>query len=1171
MNFPQGINVFAPGEAVAERFERILGISSERARSLSSVMYGHEVAEAYYAQKMGAWGKKTRFGSHVSPMVVRSDIEMASRIGPETLQDYIKYRELELGYSKNKRYISGVRKILGEYKRQWKVDEGRLDLPRAAEDWDWWDKTRGEADATRRAAGASRKSAGGLGSAAKSLSKRKWQIGGVLAGVAGLLYLGSRFSGKDDNYKSIPGMPEYGLAAEQRRILTDFDSGYKGEGREKKDTRTLFSFFTKSLKKYGVETGTGHKRILIPKSVISKSDLTDTLGFLPVKIAVPEGGQSSSTSYRQLKGLHHIHEYDDSWTLHKDRHRSSTMLFEQWKREHSQEHKGSGVEGIGVFLSGTKHVVTEGIPGLFYYLKGKLAGNEALDVRLKKELPAEYMRQLSRLGGHDDKYNTIEGLRHGGKAEKKRHELTDFGSGWAGITGILITSVDDAAYYYARMRRISGKDDDYNVIQGLHEKGYAPLIRHAVTDFGSGYRRDKEKKGSLTSKAMVVGGGIGAAGAMYLTLYPWESSQIDLSRYPRLAAMRSVSKKYGFRTLSATGPESLDEALKISDSDLPKKLYVRSLFGELGMTRKASSLAGFKGVTYIQSGEWAGDQLPQNSKIVNLGEWDIGADKIDTWKYFQRKGVEDLHAPSIPAEEFYHRVEGKITKLSDQGKAFLEKTGGLENIVVKKRDAARGTGVWLNAKELPGDVKEAIFRNPREYLFQQKMDLEEEFRVVTVGDFPVSTTYRFGSPELKKLAKTLGYTPTKEQIEKTARISPFEVIQPVLKKEYRSGLEAFAEKVARELPYEIGALDIGLTKDGKFTLIEAQRSFGNISNPITSRRIKQVVTGKMGVGAIIATALTGVAVAGIIHHYTKPDTFPKENSAFNPIDGLSEGKEAKKMRHKMTPHGSKIDRFKLALQSMGKLWNKVFESKGLLKTMRGGTFIKNLGEGGGFGSAALYKAKYAGHEFEYVKKTFFANPVMGRQGVRKSLEEEVSTMRAIGGVEGAPSLYGHTTDKNSWLGRLFGRKTENAIYMEHIPGQELAQRLGSGQMNITESQREMLHKTVTAMAEKGYLHTDLNPRNILISGESEAFIIDYGLVSQVPISERARAALAMRNTLDSTSGLRVKRAAAKLTESTRDLRMTQEAVWDAANNGGKGHTKYAGSHVKQLSKFGGNI
>ncbi len=40
------------------------------------------------------------------------------------------------------------------------------------------------------------------------------------------------------------------------------------------------------------------------------------------------------------------------------------------------------------------------------------------------------VKPLQYFSGKDDEYNTIEGLKHGGEAEKMRHRMTDFGSGW---------------------------------------------------------------------------------------------------------------------------------------------------------------------------------------------------------------------------------------------------------------------------------------------------------------------------------------------------------------------------------------------------------------------------------------------------------------------------------------------------------------------------------------------------------------------------------------------------------------------------------------------------------------------------------------------------------------------------------------------------------------------
>ena len=47
------------------------------------------------------------------------------------------------------------------------------------------------------------------------------------------------------------------------------------------------------------------------------------------------------------------------------------------------------------------------------------------------------LKPLSWFSGRDDNYNTIEGLRHGGLAQQKRREMTEFGSGWDPLRALL--------------------------------------------------------------------------------------------------------------------------------------------------------------------------------------------------------------------------------------------------------------------------------------------------------------------------------------------------------------------------------------------------------------------------------------------------------------------------------------------------------------------------------------------------------------------------------------------------------------------------------------------------------------------------------------------------------------------------------------------------------------
>jgi hypothetical protein len=245
--------------------------------------------------------------------------------------------------------------------RRYQAEQGVFKIGhKERQDWTWLE-AQIDRDVERGSRG---KTWFGRGPLSEQTIKRLKKVGVITGASLGALLLYNHFSAKDDNYNTIEGMSELGLAAEQRKILTEFGSGWRG---------------------------------------ISKI------------VAMATGGV--------------------------------------------------------------------GIGGLAYlYLKNKFSGK-------------------------DDSYNTIEGLLHGGEAEKKRKELTEFGSGWIGLDAgtllrIGLVSADDIAYwswylgYGPQIKeayrsvvgdRISGRDDAYNTIEGMSEKGWAARLRKQGTDFGSGF------------------------------------------------------------------------------------------------------------------------------------------------------------------------------------------------------------------------------------------------------------------------------------------------------------------------------------------------------------------------------------------------------------------------------------------------------------------------------------------------------------------------------------------------------------------------------------------------------------------------------------------------------------------------------------------------------------
>jgi hypothetical protein len=163
-----------------------------------------------------------------------------------------------------------------------------------------------------------------------------------------------------------------------------------------------FGKIKKDLNRHGVMIG-GHKRISFPKHHFSHDDMTKHLGMTKVKIAVPEAGQKEFTTYRHHNHNYHVHDHDSHWTMHRDDHPAATMVMhkikldrekakaDKAKRRGSAAPKGikskvkAGIKDVAdsvhhagrmahAVAAGAPHVVTEGVPGAYYYAKGRATG-----------------------------------------------------------------------------------------------------------------------------------------------------------------------------------------------------------------------------------------------------------------------------------------------------------------------------------------------------------------------------------------------------------------------------------------------------------------------------------------------------------------------------------------------------------------------------------------------------------------------------------------------------------------------------------------------------------------------------------------------------------------------------------------------------------------------------
>jgi len=148
-----------------------------------------------------------------------------------------------------------------------------------------------------------------------------------------------------------------------------------------------FNKIKEMVNKQGVYSGTKHKRIVIPKTKLTKKQIGQ-LGFKKSYVAIPESGQDQWVSYRHPSNKIHIHSHNNEWTIHKDRHASSQMMAV----------KRRSLFGKALaYPQGAAHSISEGIPGLITYAKSKISDrNKSLAKNVFYEQPKKIIKRTKR-------------------------------------------------------------------------------------------------------------------------------------------------------------------------------------------------------------------------------------------------------------------------------------------------------------------------------------------------------------------------------------------------------------------------------------------------------------------------------------------------------------------------------------------------------------------------------------------------------------------------------------------------------------------------------------------------------------------------------------------------------------------------------------------------------
>jgi hypothetical protein len=178
----------------------------------------------------------------------------------------------------------------------------------------------------------------------------------------------------------------------------------------RRSARRRFAKIHKTLRTQGVDVVEPNDiiRLSVSKGKLTKDDLK-LLGFEPVVIAVPESGQKTFESYRHPSSNHHIHDHGHEWVIHEDEHASTTMLW----RKATLQREGKSIQAphrlkkrkstrdkplskIKAALQGMKHIVTEGFPGMYGYIRGQVKGVPSMSDRLDEALPKSMRRRFNK-------------------------------------------------------------------------------------------------------------------------------------------------------------------------------------------------------------------------------------------------------------------------------------------------------------------------------------------------------------------------------------------------------------------------------------------------------------------------------------------------------------------------------------------------------------------------------------------------------------------------------------------------------------------------------------------------------------------------------------------------------------------------------------------------------
>lgn len=289
--------------------------------------------------------------------------------------------------------------------------------------------------------------------AGASIIRKHPLVAGLALGT-GLLFAAKPlqfFSGKDDEYNTIAGLPHGGVAQQKRQNLTEFGSGWKGLWSKISKAPGQARRAAQVAQLINLESNRAVAKITKEIAHGAKSGKALELGVVGLTVAkvgmlAADIAATGAVTAGQLTGTGAAF-IATKYAYEAIKKRKAIASAVQFTKAHPQEVKlgvqvGSEIlksEVAAYIKTGQRNVMSTYIRagGGEYGRQAVLSHLETMPAKYKESPEFETIaKAFGRVMGKDDFWNTIEGLQHGGMAETLRKGLTEFGSGWRGIASL---------------------------------------------------------------------------------------------------------------------------------------------------------------------------------------------------------------------------------------------------------------------------------------------------------------------------------------------------------------------------------------------------------------------------------------------------------------------------------------------------------------------------------------------------------------------------------------------------------------------------------------------------------------------------------------------------------------------------------------------------------------